>query len=413
MLHYLKQRFSSRNFKEQSGAGAFFLSIVIWGIGVGCFAASINNFLAEVLSANEFQRGWIEFFRELPGFMLVFILAFLSRATEWSIMRLGILVSMAGIAFLLFPSDIRIATVIIMIWSTGEHVVMPVRSSIAMHMAKRGREGHSLGFLASAMNLGTVVGSVIVAAIFWTGTGLFGVEDRRLLYDVVFVLIFVLLAASLICSTTKNAPRFASKRPRLYFNRRFGKFYGLELFYGARKQIFLTFAPYVLIMEYGVSTGEIAMLYGVCAAVNIFAGPLIGKIADKFGYRNVMIYDTVILFFVCLGYGYAGDIFPPYLAVPFLYLNFLCDSTISTTSMATGMYAKDVAANRDELTASLSSGISINHMVSICVAPLGGWVWMNYGVAFLFTFAALMAAANSLFALTIPDPRRSKRAAQK
>ena len=77
------------------------------------------------------------------------------------------------------------------------------------------------------------------------------------------------------------------------------------------------------------------------------------------------------------------------------------------------MYAKDVAANRDELTASLSSGISINHMVSICVAPLGGWVWMNYGVAFLFTFAALMAAANSLFALTIPDPRRSKRAAQK
>ena len=167
----------------------------------------------------------------------------------------------------------------------------------------------------------------------------------------------------------------------------------------------MTFAPYVLIVKYGVTTGEIALLLGICATVNIFASPLIGKLTDKFGYRNIMIYDTVILCFVCLGYGYAGDILPTALILPFLYFNFLCDSTISTTSLATGIYAKTVSTSHDELTSSLSSGISINHLVSIIVAPLGGWVWLHYGVQYLFTFAAVMAILNTLFAITLPKPQ--------
>ena len=396
---------SSAVFKPDSGASAFFTSILVWGIGVGCFTSVINNYLADIHSVSALQRGILEFFRELPGLMLVFMLALLSKRSDWRIMRLGVSVSMFAALLLLFPANFWLVTFFITLWSLGEHLVMPVRYSIAMHVANPNASGRSLGFLTSAMNAGNVCGSAVAAAIFWAGTSLLGAENKRFLYDAVFALIAILLAASVICSYTKSAPNIASDRPRLYFSKKFSKFYILELFYGARKQVFLTFAPYVLIIEYGFPTSRMALLMGICAAVNIFASPLIGKITDRFGYRNVMIYDTVILFFVCLFYGFASDLFPIEIAGWILCANYLCDAVISTTSMATNIYAREISSSRDELTSTLSSGISVNHLISITIAPLGGWIWTRFGIETLFSLAALMAALNSLFALSLPKPK--------
>ena len=118
-------------FRREAGAGAFFLSILVWGIGVGCFAAAMNNFLSDLYGMNGMDRGWLEFFRELPGLLLVFILALLHRVSDWRVMRIGSLISLAGAALLLIPSDKIFVTATIMIWSMGEHLVMPVRSAIA------------------------------------------------------------------------------------------------------------------------------------------------------------------------------------------------------------------------------------------------------------------------------------------
>ena len=292
-----------------------------------------------------------------------------------------------------------------MLWSTGEHLVMPVRSSIAMQIAKEGHAGQSLGDLTSIMNFGTVAGSILVALLFYAGTVWFE-QKGEILYQAVWILIVILMLISFISSFTKDAPQVPSKRPRLYFNKKFNKFYALELFYGARKQIFLTFAPYVLIREYGMSTANIALLMGICAAINIFVAPWVGKLTDRWGYRNTMIWDTVILFFVCLLYGFAGDIFPAKIALAVVCINFLLDAMISTTSLATNIYVRQLATNQDELTSTLSTGISINHLISILAAPAGGWIWMKWGVGMLFAFAAVMAIFNSLFAMTLPKPQK-------
>ena len=399
------QLFKSNIFRSASGAYAFFLSIFVWGIGVGCFMAVMNNFLSDIYHLNSVERGWLEFFREMPGLALVFLLALLHRTSDWKVMRLGTLISMIGAGLLLVPSDKVFITAIIMLWSTGEHLVMPVRSSIAMQIAKEGHAGQSLGYLTSIMNFGTVAGSILVALLFYAGTVWFE-QKGEILYQAVWILIVVLMLISFISSFTKDAPQVPSKRPRLYFNRKFNKFYALELFYGARKQIFLTFAPYVLIREYGMSTANIALLMGICAAINIFVAPWVGKLTDRWGYRNTMIWDTVILFFVCLLYGFAGNIFPAKIALTVVCINFLLDAMISTTSLATNIYVRQLAENQDELTSTLSTGISINHLISILAAPAGGWIWMKWGVGMLFAFAAVMAIFNSLFAMTLPKPAK-------
>lgn len=397
------QIFKSNIFRSASGAYAFFLSIFVWGIGVGCFMAVMNNFLSDIYHLNSVERGWLEFFRELPGLALVFLLALLHKTSDWKVMRLGTLISMIGAGLLLVPSDKVFVTAIIMLWSTGEHLVMPVRSSIAMQIAKEGHAGQSLGYLTSIMNFGTVAGSILAALLFYAGVEWFK-QEGTVLYQAVWLLIVLLMLISFISSFTKDAPQVPSKRPRLYFDKKFNKFYALELFYGARKQIFLTFAPYVLIREYGMSTANIALLMGICAAINIFVAPLVGKLTDRWGYRNTMIWDTVILFFVCLLYGYAGEIFPAKIALVVVCINFLLDAMISTTSLATNIYVRQLAETKDELTSTLSTGISINHLISILAAPAGGWIWMKWGVGMLFAFAAVMAIFNSLFAMTLPKP---------
>ena len=395
-------------FRREAGAGAFFLSILVWGVGVGCFAAAMNNFLSELYGMNGMDRGWLEFFRELPGLLLVFILALLHRVSDWKVMRIGSLISLAGAALLLVPADKIFVTGTIMIWSMGEHLVMPVRSAIAMQIARPAHAGQSLGYLTGVINFGTVAGSLLVAAVFFLGVTFLDIP-KVILFRIVWCIVAGLMLVSVVCTFSPSVPRIPSRRPRLLFDRKFGKFYALELFYGARKQIFITFAPYVLIREYGFSTSRMAALLGVCALVNIIGGPAVGRVTDRLGYRTVMIWDTIILFFVCLLYGYAGRIFPAALVTTVLCLNFLLDTVLSTTSLATNIYVRTLADNSDELTATLSTGISINHLISILSAPIGGWIWMKFGIGVLFGFAAVMAVCNSLFAMTIPKPSAVRR----
>ncbi len=397
----------SANFHPGSGTAGFFTSILFWGIAAGCFAAVLNNYLADIRHVGHFERGLLEFFREMPGLMLVFILWAMNRLSDWKILKAGILIATVGVAGLVFSDNNVLIILLITVWSTGEHILMPVRSSIALHIAKDGREGHSLGMVTSMMNAGTVIGCIIAACFFYAGIRILKTANELLLYNITWGFIIILLVMSLISIfSAGNHSDMKGKRPTLYFNKKYNKFYALELFYGARKQIFITFAPYVLITEYNMNTSKIAILTGLCALANIFCGPLTGKLTDRFGYKNIMIYDTVILFFVCLVYGYAGNFFAPETACVIVCINFLLDAIISTTSMATNLYVKDISSSPEEITSSLTTGISINHFISILAALAGGWIWEKFGYGILFSFAAAMAVANTLYAMTIPTPTK-------
>ena len=222
------------------------------------------------------------------------------------------------------------------------------------------------------------------------------------------MLVALLLAARLAVAGSVKEPGLAKcARPSFYFRRKYTKFYILELFYGARKQVFFTFGPFVLIRVYGMDTQHVAILFAAAALFTArWGGRLIGRLVDRWGYRNVMIWDTVVLFFVCLLYGFAKDLFPPRTAVAVVCVNYVLDAVLSNASMATNLYARTLSDSQEELTATLSSGISMNHLVTIFYALLGGWIWDRFGPGVLFATAACMALANSAFALTVPKPSR-------
>ncbi|MCQ2390601.1 MAG: MFS transporter [Kiritimatiellae bacterium] len=392
--------------RPDSGWAAFFTSILVWGIGMGCFQATFNNFIVETYAIGGVDRGVLEFMRETPGVCLIAILALLHKFTDWQILRIGTLISLAAAGLLLIPVPWMGAIVFITIWALGEHLVMPVRQSLALSIAREGKSGESLGIVTSAINAGTVVGSLLVAAVFFMGTRVLSVESQRLLYDIVWCLIVLLLGASVWFGGRVKEPGVQGKpRPSFYFRRKYSKFYALELFYGARKQVFFTFGPFVLIKLYGMETKDVALLFGISAFLTaLWGGRLIGRLTDRWGYRNVMVWDTVILFFVCLLYGFAKDIFPPKIALGIVCVNYILDAILSNASIATNLYARTLSDSQEELTATLSSGISVNHVITVFYALLGGWIFDAFGAGVLFATAGVMALANSAFALTVPKP---------
>lgn len=388
------------------GAGAFFASILVWGVGTGCFAAAFNNFLVEFYDVGGMERGVLEFLRETPGVMLVAILAALHRLSDWKVLRLGTAFSLLAAGMLLVPVPFAGAVVFIAVWALGEHLVMPVRQSIALSIAKEGRSGESLGIVTSAINAGTVAGSLLVATVFFFGARWAGPERQRPFYSVVWALVAVLLAASLAVAGSVREPGLAKRpRPSFYVRRKYWRFYVLELFYGARKQVFFTFGPFVLVKLYGMPTQRVAALFALAALLTaLWGGRFIGRIVDRWGYRNVMIWDTVVLFFVCLLYGFAKDWFPLPVATAVVCANYVLDAVLSNASMATNLYARTLSGSQEELTATLSTGISANHVVTVVFALVGGWVFDAWGPGALFSFAAFCALANSAFALAVPRP---------
>jgi MFS family permease len=163
----------------------------------------------------------------------------------------------------------------------------------------------------------------------------------------------------------------------------------------------------MLILQYGARVEQLASLMLVSALINIVFTPLIGRIIDRLGYRTVMVWDTVILFFVCLTYGFAHHLFAFGTAYAVVCVTYVLDLMISNASIASSVYVSRISENKEEMTATLSTGISLNHLISVGIALAGGLIWEFLGVELLFVVAALMAVGNTLFAMTVPRVPRA------
>ena len=175
----------------------------------------------------------------------------------------------------------------------------------------------------------------------------------------------------------------------------------LEMFYGARKQVFLTFGPYVLILFYGANAAPVSLLFAVSAIACFFAAPLVGRLIDKVGYKVVMVTDTLVLVAVCFFYGFSHHLFPKDVAFIVCCINYVLDAVISLASMASNNYVQELSDSQDEVKATISTGVSINHVITIFIALFGGWIWQTLGIETLFIVSAVLGLCNSAYAASI------------
>jgi len=389
-------------FKENSGYQMFFISLITIGLSYGLYKGVIDNFLAEVVSMSSFDKGVSEFFRELPGLLLVFILAVLYMFSAEKIYKIGVLIMLIGMTMQAVVPATRVMVILaIFVHSLGEHMQLGMRSTLSLQYSKEGHGGAALGLQNAAYQIGTLAGYLVIIAVF------FFLSSSQGLYRAVFAVSAGIVGLGFLSAMRmQGSSETDESKRRFYFKKKYSKYYMLEIFYGARKQIFFTFGPYVLVLFYGADAMVISLLFAVSSVCTFFAAPVVGRIIDRFGYRIVMIMDTLILVIVCFFYGFAHHIFPMHIAFLICCLNYVLDSIISLASMASNVYVQDLSDSVDEVRATISTGLSVNHLITILIALTGGWIWQTLGIETLFVLSAILGLCNSAYAASIKTGRR-------
>ena len=388
-------------FKDHYKFQTFLLSILITGLSYGLYKGMLDNFLVEIVGMGEMDRGITEFFREIPGILIVFILAAFYMLSAETLYKAGALIMLLGLLMNATLSPTKVFTTLaICIYSLGEHIQLGMKSSISLNYAKEGRGGQALGAQNAMSQIGTLIGYLVIVVVF-------SILVKNPPYKLFFGIAAVLAAISAICAFRVHGKSETDKnKRRFYFHKKYTKYYMLEMFYGARKQVFFTFGPYVLILFYGANAATISLLFAISAITCFFASPIVGKIIDRLGYKIVMIMDTLILVIVCGFYGFAHHIFPKDIAFIVCCINYILDSVISLASMASNVYVQDLSDSPDETKATISTGVSINHVITIFIALFGGWIWQTLGIELLFIISAILGLCNSAYAASIKERDR-------
>ncbi len=385
-----------RMFRPDSHFMPLLISILVTGLAYGLYKGVLDNYLAEVVRMGEMDRGVTEFFRELPGIALVFILAVFYLLSAETMYKAGAVIMLAGMAMhALLPPDKALITLAICVYSLGEHIQLGMKSTLTMSYALPDRGGAALGVQSAASQIGTLAGYAAVVLVF-------SLAAQNQPYRLFFLLAALLTGVSAIYAMRlRGSSQADATKRRFYFHRKYRKYYMLEMFYGARKQVFLTFGPYVLILFYGANAATISLLFAVSAVACLIASPIVGRIIDRLGYKVVMVADTLILVIVCFFYGFAHHVFPREIAFIVCCVNYVLDAVISLASMASNVYVKDLSDSPEEVKATISTGVSINHVITIFIALFGGWIWEALGIETLFIASAVLGLCNSAYAATI------------
>ena len=390
-------------FLEGKNYKILLMSILVTGLSYGLYKGMLDNYLAEIVGLGEMERGVAEFFREIPGVVLVLILALFYMLSAETMYKAGAVFLLAGMGMMsILPPGKVLVILSITMYSLGEHIQIGMKNTLSLKYARPGHGGAALGAQNSASQIGTLVGYIAVVVAF---SVLAGGEGT---YKLFFAVAAVLAAISAVMSfrITGKSETDSTKR-RFYFHKKYKKYYMLEMFYGARKQVFFTFGPYVLILFYKADAAMISLLFAISAVACFFASPVVGKIIDRIGYKTVMVADTLILVIVCFAYGFAHRIFPENVSFVICCCAYILDAVISLASMASNVYVQDLADTQEEVKATISTGVSINHVITVFIALFGGWIWQTLGMELLFVLSALLGLGNSAYAATIKTKKKA------
>jgi predicted MFS family arabinose efflux permease len=367
--------------------------MLVFGFSQSIVDATFNNYLNETFRITDFQRGFLELPRELPGFLVIFFSALLFFLCSRRLAVLANLLCAFGILLIGYASPgFSVMLIWLFIFSIGQHLFIPLNQSIGMELAAEGQKGRRLGQFSAVANLSMIIGSF---AIF-LGFKFFNLTFRL---SYVFAFLGFLTVALLIFLMQKDEPYAA--RTKFQLRKEYKLFYWLNVLYGTRKQLFLTFAPWVLVTVFRQKTQVLATLLTIGGIIGIFFKPMLGRAIDRLGERFILTAEAVMLIFICLCYGFSKNVFPESVALYVTAACFILDQLMMSVSMARATYLQKIAVRPEDVTQTLTMAVTIDHIFSISVALAGGFIWIKWGYQYVFLMGAVIAMINTFSAMRI------------
>jgi len=388
----------------------FVLILALTALGLGFSNDIISNYFKDAYKATAFQRGIIELPRELPGILCILVISLFSFISDIRIAILAQVLSIVGIVYLgLFTPSYTLMTVFIFINSLGMHLFFVLQDSIGLALIKKGETGKRMGQFKGVFTAFQMAAAILVFIGFRTGFFSFETPFKLpfLLAGAAFFMVMILLVR---LQRRVHLPGSIHQKTRMVVRKEYRYYYILTILFGAQKQIMMVYGPWVLIDLLGKKADTIAMLSIAGGLIGIFFIPALGRWMDRFGIKAMLYADALSFILVYLIYGiltagYHEGLLPlaGWAILP-AYLIFILDRMSTQMGLVRTVYLRAIAVHPSDMTPTLSVGISLDHMVTIICAALGGLIWGAWGPQYIFFLAAGLSLVNLYVAFKVELP---------
>jgi len=359
-------------------------------VGFNTWSALLNNFVIEEAGFTGAEIGWLHSVREIPGFLAIGVIVLIMFIREQVLGAVAL--AMLGVATAItawFPTFGGLLT-LTMLSSIGFHYYETVNQSLQLQWIAKKRAPQMLGWILAVGSAASLV-SYAALVLTWKNLGLS--------YN------FVYLTAGGI--TTAIAvfvffayPQFESPEPQLktfVLRRRYWLYYALQAMAGARRQIFVVFAAFMMVERFGFEVHEVTALLLINYVANMIFAPLMGRAVGYWGERRALIFEYAGLVAVFLAY---GGIYYFGWGVMLAAILYVVDHLFFALAFALKTYFQKIADPQD-IAPTAAVAFTINHIAAVFLPALLGYLWITSPGA-VFATAAGMAGVSLTLALMIP-----------
>lgn len=367
-----------------------FLMAVAMPIAFATWSALLNNFVIEVANFDGKDIGLLHSVREIPGFLAIGVIAVLLVLRE-QVLAVSSLV-LLGVATMMtawFPTMGGIL-MITLISSIGFHYYETVNQSLQLQWLPKDRAPQVLGLLLAAGSAATLVAYLAIIATW---------QVLDLSYNSVYMIAGGVTAALAVLAHFAF-PQFESPNPqlkRMVLRRRYWLYYALQFMAGARRQIFMVFAGFMMVQKFGFDVHQITTLYVINLMANMLVAPVMGRVVARFGERKALMIEYTGLIGVFMAY---GGIYWFGWGVMVAAALYVLDHFFFALALALKTYFQKIAAPED-IAPTAAVAFTINHIAAVGLPAALGYVWI-VSPASVFVLAAGMAATSLCLAMLIP-----------
>ena len=375
---------------RQSPVGLLFLMAFAMPLGFSTWLALLNNFTIEVANFSGIEIGWLQTVREIPGFFAVGVIAVLYLLREQTLAILSLVALGAAVAVTsMFPSfgGLLITT---LIGSFGFHYYETVNQSLQLQWLEKDRAPQIIGWLVAAGSASSLLAYGLIAIVFkWGGLG----------YHAVYMAGGgVTVAIALYCwlAYPQFEMRTAQTR-KLILRKRYWLYYALQFLAGARRQIFMVFAAFMMVEHFGFKVHELTFLFLINYAANILFAPMMGWLIGRIGEKCSLAFEYIGLIAVFIAY---GGIYWFGWGAALAAALYVIDHLFFALAFAQKTYFQKIADPAD-IAPTAAVAFTINHIAAVALPAALGYLWVT-SQASVFVLAAILAFVSLLLALMIP-----------
>jgi MFS family permease len=360
-------------------ASAVPLSFATW-------SAMINNFTIEAAGFTGREFGMLQSIREVPGFLAFAVVFVLIVMREQTLAIVSLLLMGVGTAITGYlPSVIGLyCTTLIM--SFGFHYYEAVQNSLSLQWIEKERTAQVLGRILA---VGSFT-SLVAFAVIYSGLQLLELE-----YRFVFLagggLSILLGIVAWFCYPTFPAKHVQHKT--LILRRRYWLYYALVFFSGARRQIFIVFAGFMMVEKFGYSAANLTLLFLINCAINIWLAPIIGKMVGRWGDRKALIFEYLGLIVIFTSYAFVTH-------AGLAAVLYVLDHMFFALAIAIKTYFQKIADPRD-IASTAGVAFTINHIAAVILPVALGLVWLK-SPTLVFLCGTGFALCSLVLSLMIP-----------